>query len=413
MVYPPQRRYCHAPDEGGVVLLLVVFIITLLAAMTVTLSDTAQNDVRVLQNYRASLQAYWTAQSAIQIIAAALSLNAALNAQVHAPQTMPWHNESRDFQRYILPALSLPIGESNSIIGIPNDPLVPGNPPRPIVDENRKLSIAASSIAQGQPMSPTPAQPRRTGLPVVTGSAGLVTGYGQPGERTNAQQFQRLVLVLTKVVPRDPYAASGPAAGQDRQEFIDNARAAQLAGYIVDWIDSDYNNVDETNLNQAENTCPDDGLPYTSKNAPMDSLEELALVCGFRRLPREIILRLAEHLTVYPLTTNIHTATREVLYAFLAAAGRSDENLYDRLHDPQIQDANLRCADILGQADLCTQGALGDQSNIFQVDVYGVTIDPETGRELARRRIREVIASGAGAAMGGGTGLQPLYYRED
>lgn len=411
MVLPPEKRHRQVLDEGGVVLLLVVFIITLLAAMTVTLSDTAQNDVRVLQNYRAGLQAYWTAQSAIQIIAAALSLNAAVNAQVHAPQTMPWHNESRDFQLYILPALSLPIGESNSIIGIPNDPLVPGNPPRPIVDENRKLSIAAS-IAQVQSTLPTPAHSPRAGAGVVTGSAGLVTGYGQPGEKTNAQQFQRLALLLTKVVPRDP-SATRPGASQERQEFIDIGRAAQLAGYVVDWVDSDYNNVGDTNLNQAEDACPDDSLPYTSKNAPMDSIEELALVCGFRTLPREIILRLAEHLTVYPVTTNIHTATREVLYAFLAAAGRNDDSLYDRLHDPQIQDANLRCADILGQADLCTQGSLGDQSTIFQVDVYGVTIDPETGRELAKRRIREVIASGGATTMGGGTGLQPLYYRED
>ncbi len=380
--------------QRGVVLLLVVFIITILVAMTVTLSDTAQNDLQVLQNYRASLQAYWTAQSAIQIIAAALSMTASMGPQkAHTPLDSPWHNESQYFQQIILPALSLPIGESNSIIGIPRDPLEPDNPPRPVVDENRKLSIAGTATQNNR--------------------SGLILNYGQPTEQTNPTQFRRLVYLLAKLIPRDPFAfaSEGPA----RQEFIDLARAQQLAGYLVDWLDSLYNQANEFNLDQAEDTCPDDGLPYTTKNAAMDSIGELALVCGFRTLPHEIILRLAEHLTIYPITTNFHTATREVLNAFLEAANSPQPELYDRLHDPESP-YSFGCRETFPNQppDFCnpTMGGFGETSSIFQIDVYGVTVDPESGSELARRRIREVIGTGAGAP-GGSTGLTPLYYRED
>jgi hypothetical protein len=248
-------------------------------------------------------------------------------------------------------------------------------------------------------------------------ATGLITNWGQvTAEKTNKRQFDRLVYLLQRLIPKNPLADEGTPEGI---ETIDMSRATQLAGYIVDWIDTPNNGeVGYYNLDQAEGACPDDGLPYVAKNRPMDSIEELSQICGFRQLPHTVILKLAEHITVYLVKTNINTATKEVLHAFYAEMTRQaneedSANIYKKLHPSSEEEApqpikntneygnviadNTIIAEFRNQTDI--------KSTIFQVDVYGVTVDPESGKEQARKRIRMIILRDAG--------LQPIYYRED
>jgi hypothetical protein len=158
----------------------------------------------------------------------------------------------------------------------------------------------------------------------------------------------------------------------------------------------------------------------------LDSADEIALVCGFRRMPRNTIQKLLQHLTVYPVETNIYTATLAVLHAFCAqgAGGNiqetDSETIYEYLHpatldttppaiDGSIFDT-LRENGIGGKEVVeYLKMSMKTQSNCFRIGFYGLVRDPETGSEDARARIEMVVDQAQGTAQG----LRLLYYRED
>jgi general secretion pathway protein K len=95
--------------------------------------------------------------------------------------------------------------------------------------------------------------------------------------------------------------------------------AEALTGALIDWIDPNDDPYIDPDSNEMIGTERDYYLrqspPYQCKNAPLDSLEELALIRGFSREIRNLV---TPHLTVHgenDKLININTASKEVLAA--------------------------------------------------------------------------------------------------
>jgi hypothetical protein len=404
--------------QEGIALLLVLVVITILAALVVSFTDTTQKHLQVTQYSKNRLQAYWAAQSGIQaavalLRGASLGQQQVLGAATAGADgaTSPWHYESDAYQQFVPlllanifcessmlePALLLTeTGSSAADMGLSRIPSA-----APILDENRKLSLFT-----------------------------LIGSLGTLQEATNQAAFQHLAYLLQDLLLESDFAKAddrqdaGTPLEQETKIGIDQAMV--LAGYLVDWMDSENNkSPPEYNADAAEQGCPADELPYEAKNGLLDSIDEIGLVCGFRQLPRPVIERLARHLTAYNLTTNINTATLPVLHALCAAKlgnpGETDSgNIYRILHFDadeetlQIIGSSQDYTNLLGPEvsgpELIThlQENTGFASSIFRVGIYGLVFNTETGTELARSRIQMDLARRTGDVQ-----FDVLYYRED
>jgi len=400
---------------------MVLLVVTLLTAMVVSFLDTTQKHLHVTANYKNRLQAFWTAQSGIQLTTQLLAMSAQAKGTHDGIDNACWHCESRCYQELIAPLLMLPLPGSSSFIepalaGPVASPQASGQGSTircPIVDENRKLSLYS-----------------------------LIGQSGTQAEKTSEDVYARLSFLLQYVLTEEDLKppeerAQGSATLQPdtglAPQKISPAEADALAGYVVDWIDTENNPPGPSNADSAEEGCPADGSPYSAKNGMLDSADEIALVCGFRRMPRNTIQKLLQHLTVYVTETNINTATLAVLHAFCARAYGSgsgypgnpqetdSETIYQYLHpatldttppglDGSTFDITLR--DTVGIAQEVVRYlkmSMQTQSNYFRIGFYGLVRDPETGSEDARARIEMVVDQAQGTAQG----LRLLYYRED
>ncbi len=164
-------------------------------------------------------------------------------------------------------------------------------------------------------------------------------------------------------------------------------------------------------------------MPYEAKNGLLDSIDEIGLVCGFRQLRRTTIERLTRHLTAYKLETNINTASRPVLYAFCTAEDDEEdepesESIFELLHykaddeivniikkDSEYNDLLIDVTDSDLIKYLVDYSAF--ESTHFQVGIYGLVFNTETGTVLARARLRMDLLRERGKD------IEVLYYRED
>jgi hypothetical protein len=263
----------------------------------------------------------------------------------------------------------------------------------PIMDEDRKLSLA-----------------------------GLLTDKN----KTDGETFGRLSTLLQALLnerdlaPAEEIRGSG-SLGFDEETKISEGKADELAGYLVDWIDTQDNDPDPVlNPDSGEGSCPVDGLPYEAKNGLLDSIDEIGLVCGFRQMARPTIERLTRNLTAYQLQTNINTATYAVLVAFTEDAEAAGD-IYRELHGTAEQQAvtilenAAACRELLQnypQVDqtLCNTGnerSFDLTSDHFRIGIYGVVFDTETGTVEARTRLQMDLKRGQDRK------LDLLYYRED
>jgi len=414
-------------SRRGVALLMALFVIVTLTALVVSFLSTTQRHLHLTRHYKNGTQAYWSAQSGLQAAVAGLQVAALQKQQVpnaggYDGYNSCWNAESTCYQEAALALLSVPLcGDSYpqaALLPAMRDPLAveqPERTPALIVDENRKLSVRD-----------------------------LVTSWGQQTEKTKEDVFLRLKYLLMVVLketdllsPEDRIQESGTnlSSGSGVFQPISEDQARTLAGYVVDWIDT-FNNSADTRYNSdlAEETCPEDGLPYAAKNGQLDSTEEIALVCGFRQMQRQVIEELTRSLTVYNITnTNINTATQPVLHAFVAAQQESptedySAQIYDLLHptdemalpeDHVVQNMGvlesfLQQHNIGLDTNLTTylKNNMGVASTIFRVGVNGVVIDPETGGVEANSRVTMVISFGQGQTPAQQQGAGLLYYRE-
>lgn len=409
-------------NRSGVALLMTLAVVALLSSLVVSFTDSTQKYLALTAHQKNRLQAYWAAQSGIQLAVQALSLSGQASKGYDAVDSACWHCESRCYQELVAPRLLVPLPKSSSYIEPALRTETASSQPSPshasaflrcpIVDENRKLSLF-----------------------------GLVEYPGTDREKTSEEVYLRLVYLLQYVLTRKDLlppesetqtAAGASAAGGSGSERISLQEAENLAGYLVDWIDTENKAQVALNPDSAEEACPSDGKPYLAKNGLLDSSEEIALVCGFRQMARSTIQRLLQHLTAYSVQTNINTATLPVLHAFCAQAyappggtGNPDESdserIYGNLHPEGM---NQTPAALQNMADFDTvlrdwvsmpavaqslKKSMGVKSTCFRLGFFGVVRDSESGSEEARARVEMVLDQFQSTMQG----VKLLYYRED
>ncbi len=409
-------------SRRGIALLMALAVVTLLASLVVSFTDSTQKYLALTAHQKNRLQAYWTAQSGIQLAVQALSLSGQASKGYDGVDSACWHCESRCYQELVAPRLLVPLPESSSYI----EPALPTQTTFsqtsssqasaflrcPIVDENRKLSLF-----------------------------GLVEYPGADREKTSEEVYLRLVYLLQYVLTErdllppesETESASGASAAQGAgSQPISLQEAENLAGYLVDWMDTENTAQGALNPDSAEEACPSDGKPYLAKNGLLDSSEEIALVCGFRQMSRTTIQRLLQHLTAYSVQTNINTATLPVLHAFCAqayappgGAGNPDETdserIYANLH-PEGTDQAPVALQNMAEFDSVLRDwvsvpavaqnlkkSTGVKSTCFRLGFFGLVRDPESGSEEARARVEMVLDQVQGTLQG----VKLLYYRED
>jgi hypothetical protein len=319
----------------------------------------------------------------------------------------PWNCESEQYQEFVPLLLANVFCESSMLEPalLLNDPSGSGTDMTlsrcpaavPILDENRKLSVPK-----------------------------LITGTG-----TNEDRFLQVKFLLQYLLKEADFATeeadqgTGIDFGLAEETRISEDQARDLTGYLVDWIDTENNtSAAELNPDTAEQSCPADGLPYEAKNGLLDSIDEIALVCGFRQLPRTTIERLTRHLTAYDLDTNINTATYPVLHALCAAKSglANDEEartIFGLLHygadeenKPVIEGETNYEAILENDVGPDLISYLEQQtavtSTVFRVGIYGLVYNTENGTVLARARLQMDLEQ-----KGTGNEFNVLYYRED
>jgi len=392
---------------------MVLVVITILTTLVVSFIETTQKHLQVTQYSKNRLQAYWAAQSGLQAATALLKMNAAMAQKTtHDGATSPWNCESEAYQQVVPLLLANVFCESSMLEPalLLRDPAGSGtdmSPSRcpfavPILDENRKLSV-----------------PR------------LIEGIiGTAQEETEEDRFHHLTFLLQYLLKEADFATeeadqgSGISLDLKDETRISAEQARNLTGYLVDWMDTENNKSAEYNPDTAEQSCPEDGLPYEAKNGLLDSVDEIGLVCGFRQLPRTTIERLTRHLTAYDLETNINTATHPVLHAFCASPPYGDgvnetesEEIFDLLHyDADQESIQIITGD--GYYDTLLGGIgselarylkdhTGFASDHFRVGVYGLVYNTQNATVLARARLQMDLKKKTGGEF------DVLYYRED
>lgn len=412
----PLRNRC------GIALLMVLAVVTLLTALVVSFTDSTQRHLALTAHQKNRLQAYWTAQSGIQLAVQALSLSGQASKGYDGIDTACWHCESRCYQELVAPRLLVPLPESSSYI----EPALP-----------TETAFGQTSVSQGATVLRCPIVDENRKLSLF----GLVENPGTDREKTSEEMYLRLVYLLQYVLTerdllppdRETQPSSGISAG-DATGFrrISLGQAENLAGYLVDWIDTENKAQGALNPDSAEESCPSDGERYLAKNGPLDSSEEIALVCGFRQMPSGTIRKLLQHLTAYSVQTNINTATLPVLHAFCAqayappgGAGNPDETdaeqIYANLH-PEGMDQTPVALQNMADFDTVLRDwvsvptvaqnlkrSMGVKSTCFRLGFFGLVRDPETGSEEARARVEMVLDHSQGSMQG----VRVLYYRED
>jgi type II secretory pathway component PulK len=386
---------------------MVLVVITILTTLVVSFTDTTQKHLQVTQYYKNRLQAYWAAQSGLQAAAALLKMDPYAGKAAGATST--WNCESVLYQEFVTPILANVFCESSMIEGgilLANTNLAETETTLsrcpaavPIVDENRKLSLAS-----------------------------LVKDTGTPKEGTDPATFRRLLYLLQTLIREEDLAPAEEQQGSDlfspdQETKISPEKAEELAGHLVDWMDTENNKSPDHNPDTAEGSCPADGLPYEAKNGLLDSIDEIGLVCGFRQMRRTTIEGLTRHLTAYDVVTNINTATVPVLHAFcaqlLGELNETDsEKIYRELHptaddeSPEIIQSETDYEAILTGVvsdDLIPdlEKSTGVKSDHFRIGIYGVVFDTESGTVTARARLQMEVRQKQDKQ------LELLYYRED
>lgn len=398
--------------QDGIALLMVLVVITILTTLVVSFTETTQKHLQVTQYSKNRLQAYWAAQSGLQAATALLRTSATLQPDAgYDGATSPWNCESEGYQ-LVVPLLLANVFCESSMLepalllidpnGSGTDMSLTRCPSAvPVLDENRKLSVF--KLFKGM----------------------IATAQ----EETDEDRFWHLQYLFQYLLKESDFATeeedqgTGVSLGLEEETRISLDQARNLARYLVDWIDTENNKSAEYNPDTAEQSCPEDELPYEAKNGLLDSIDEIGLVCGFRQLPRTAIERLTRHLTAYDLETNINTATHPVLHALCAANSRSENDEESKKVFPLLHyDADDPPPDFLKPADYNTLlnpvvGATladyleihtGVASDHFRVGIYGLVYNTETGTVLARARLQMDLKE-----KGTGSEFDVLYYRED
>ena len=280
-----------ARSSGGVALLVTILILTILTTLVIELNYTSRIDLSITANARDEVRAYYVAKAGVNLFRALLSwlpcemdeggmIGMAMQQQSADHKQCCWHHMSPCYAEMTMLLGTFPIGED----GFMEVPMIPTqgvvfvdemdpaqaealiNIKPAIIDEERKLNVNK-----------------------------LINQDG-----TTDENYRTLVTNLLQALG------------------LEINMANILVQHLIDYIDDDRNPD-----NYFENTCPDSPFAYRSKNAPLDTIDEITSVCGFMQMAQDFttpdnqtrVRDMKEHLTVYADLINLNTALPAVLQA--------------------------------------------------------------------------------------------------
>ncbi len=279
-----------ARNSRGVALIVTILILTILTTLILELNYTSRIDLSITSNYRDELRAYYVAKAGVNLFRGILAW---LPCDIGSGRGMPppmqdsadhrqccWHCESPCYNEIIILLGTFPIGpdgfidvpicpQQTVVFTDPDDPAPPAdlfNVKPAIEDEESKINVNMLIKEDG----------------------------------TTDENYRTLVTNLFQVLK------------------IEASAANTLVLHLIDYID-DGRNTDDF----FEDNCPDSPFPYRSKNAPLDTVDEINSVCGFMQIAQDftsldnqqLMRALKSFITVYPKQINLNTAMPEVLQA--------------------------------------------------------------------------------------------------
>ena len=409
------KAMTRRPRERGIALILSLLIIVLLTTMVMELNYVSRIELNVTMNFRDDLKAYYVAEAGqtfwmsflqmeAQISAAMAQFMAAFNqggqagdgggtnqssGQGSYSRTSITHYQSEMYAS-IAPLLQgvLRIGQ-NGYIDVPQ----PGS--LLIIDDE----------SSGESQEPQPFRQDQLVLPAIEDEESkininnLVGTDGQPDEFYN-KVLEKLITLL-----------SG-----------DQGLASNLVNInLVPYIDKEENN----------GICLGTNTPYFTRDAPLDTIDELDRICGFNAIATNLAnpemtnfyLNLKHHLTVHSEKVNFNTASPEVLYAILSIGDDlsdtgitySEAQLIAETLREGPADSTEKMKELVEQHTSVTWA--NRWSNIFSNTSQYFTIRSTGLIEIAglgmERAVRKTITSVVKRGSGSGGGFQTLYWKAE
>ena len=222
-------------NESGIALILVLWVMVLLIALSTEFALSMKTEVNTTRNFKEDTETYYLAKAGMNLAMAEILSNAQYHSRVEE-------------NGFIFGPVSSEENEKDTLA---------------TSDAKQTLQIdqlsQPGSTSETEPELQIPEQPQRTELPLGKG----FIHYSIHDENGKISINTASREMLTKAL-----AANGLSLGSERDTIVDS---------ILDWIDKD----DRHRANGAESDYYR-GLspPYSAKNGPLDSLEELLKIRG-------------------------------------------------------------------------------------------------------------------------------------
>ncbi|MFC1889934.1 general secretion pathway protein GspK [Thermodesulfobacteriota bacterium] len=400
------------PRERGIALILTLLIIVLLTTMVVELNYVSRIELNVTTNFRDDLKAYYVAEAGQTFWISFLQMEAQISAAMGqlaafsqgggtgSPGGTDQSSGQGSYSR-----MSITHYESEMYASIA--PLLQGvlrigqdgyiEVPQPV----SLLIIQQDPQSQQQPGQPTL---DRLILPAIEDEESKLNVNNLVGTNGKPDEFYKKTLFnLIKLLSGDQGLA---------QTLVDN---------LVPYIDKEENN----------GICPGTNTPYFTKDAPLDTIDELDQVCGFNAIATNLTnqemtnfyLNFKHHISVHSEKVNFNTASPEVLYAILSV---DDELLDTGLTYSEAQlvvetlregpvDSTEKMKELVEQHTSVTwanswSNIFSNTSQYFTIRSTGLIEITGLGLERAvRKTITSVVKRGGGA---GGV-FQTLYWKAE
>jgi general secretion pathway protein K len=283
---PPQqghKRPSRIPNERGAALLIVMVMVALMAAFSVEFSYNTRVNLRMAGNLEKEVQAYYHARSAVEITRMVIRGQAMVDQMLGmAAQFMP-NIKKQNIEMYNFAPKFVEIYNTGKVDLFGQD----------LFDLSGQTGIGVKKGA----MEVT-----------VDGEDGRANVNQVESVQSKRALFQHLFGFLQGPKPE------GVGLTEEDKE------RAELILNIIDWVDSDEVKTDiDQNGNFSATGGPEDGAyaryDYNSKNAKMDSIDELRFIDG---MDDETFCKIRDKVTVYATEKlNVNTADIGLLKAVI------------------------------------------------------------------------------------------------
>lgn len=276
-------------SEGGVALLMVVLVVTLLSAVIVDFSFQTRLDSRIAANVRDTALAAAIGRSGYESALSLLMDDAAAAGSAEGPLEDTTGNRavSELVQQARDQAKAPEEGGFGGAGGIDTlqDPWARMDLLQLPLKPNESLRVEVDDLAGKVNLNAI----------ILRGASGV--------EKLNRPVFDELKILIDQALQ---------SLGREQGGQIDDLDGEDIAYAVADWVDSDETRLSDGSFeDQYYNSLED---AYSSKNGPFDSVAELQLVEG---IDDELYAALRDSVTVYPFegggAINVNTAPERVL----------------------------------------------------------------------------------------------------